>query len=542
MPKDKNKDSKDKDKNKGSKDKDKDKDKKKKNPKVISVASQLKHIGFSDSTIKSLQSAMSEKQFMSYANNILKSKANGKKNKKTKTSVAKEAAKSASGVGNSNATSLRTFGLYNTPHQFTSIADPRVTDGDWRGRCYTEHILQNSPTVLFKVGKPSYMKGNSDASVSDLANAMFNEDDLGSLDKFFSATDNNMYYYTFEDAFDSYCQYVNGMVRYTAVKMGISEYKDFNLNDDKHRNDNWFTDFFSGALGLSKYVAFYADASGTSAGESGSNTSGDSQLASGVKSLGQTKRELNFLFGKDTSANANAAQESYNSFAESLKKKYTNMDGISGVLNKITGTFTSVASGANVLFPEVWQDSSYRFNYNVTIKLSSPYGDIKSIFENVYVPFFILLAMALPRQSGAQGYTGPFLVQCFSKGFFSCNLGMVEQIDVKKGGSSGNDWTVDDLPTEIEVSMSIKDLYPTMIGSSLASQLAFANNVGLSSYLKMMAGVQLIDFDPASNIEEVLNTFTTGIKDIPSRIYNAGQNTIGSGAKSIMEKVFKGMN
>jgi hypothetical protein len=447
-------------------------------------------------------------------------------------------------------TSLGDYGVFNMPHQFTKQADPR-SSGDWKGRSYNDHILNNTPLVIFKVGKPNYMNGvalsnsGSDSSILQAIMDLDEDNQRSYLETLFNGTKENvMYYYTFKDDFANYCDYVNAMVRYLAVKMDLTDYKHYNLYNETvmtSKDAGWFKSLVMNSLGVDNFLAFYAEGPSTTVSESGSNTTGDSQLASSLKTIGQAKRELDFIFGGNSGMSDASSYDEYTSSIQKLYGKAENF--VEKVLNKVSGVFSSVSSGANVLFPEIWQDSAYKSsNCNIEIKLSSPYGDKQSIFQNIFIPFLCLLAMTLPRQSGRQGYVGPFLVQVFSKGYFSCNLGMVDSLDVKKGGSSGLEWSIDDLPTAIDVTLSIKDLTPTMIGTAASAPTAFGNNLGLCEYLKVLGGVQLTDFDPVSNIEEAVNFFTSGVMDIPTKIYQKTTATLGKGTKAVINKIFGGIN
>ena len=443
-------------------------------------------------------------------------------------------------AGNS-ATNLGELGIFGVPCQFNENSDPRGDDG-WQGRVYRDYYLSNAPLVFFKVGKPKFMgnvEGTKFSALLEEMTTLDSSDQTQYIDAMFGNSKNNqMYYYTFDDDFDTYCKYVNAMVRFTAVKMGLDnkDFTNFQLNETKYRSSSWWKNFYNDALSLSKYVLFYANGSNTSYSESGSNSTGDSQLASSVKTMGQIKREADFLFGAAT--NTNDESTNYDKWSSNLKSNFSVVDKVDQVINRMTGTFTSIASGGNVLFPEIWQDSSYRSSYSVEIVLASPYGDKESIFRNIFIPFFCILAFSLPRQCGKQGYTSPFLIQCFSRGFFSCNLGMVDNIDIKK-----SKWTVDGYPTEITVSLGIKDLYPTIVASPMTQMnMAFANNTGMVEYLKMMAGVQLIDFDPTSNIEEALSALAGTLKDIPTSVRNKITSKLGEGAQAVIKSIFGGMN
>ena len=456
----------------------------------------------------------------------------------------------------SAAADLSQYGVINMPHQWTKEADPRFIEQDWRGRAYTQHILVNTPQILLKVGKPNYMlsggKKDSDKGViSNILNTESEEERSAMLSALFDKNGNNgneTYYYTFEDDWDNYAQYVNGMVRYTAVNMGIDKYKNFDIRketDNRFSTDNWFKDFFDSSLDLTHYLSFYIEGNSTSVTDSLNNSTTESQIASSLKNLGQTKRELDFLFGADTKArnNADATTKSYDDWANNLKSTYTGIDGIDGVLNKLSGVSTTIQTGANLLFPEIWSDSQFHSDsVNIEIKLVSPYGDKLSIFENIYIPLIMWMAAGMPRQSGKQGYTGPFICQCQCKGWFTINCGMISDISIKKGGSSGKEWSVDNLPTEIDLNISIKDLYPTIMATSAAGYIAFANNIGLTEYLKTMSGIQLTDFNPTRNIQQVINTLYTGVTDIPRNIYQKAQTFIGNTARKTITKIFGGLN
>ena len=455
----------------------------------------------------------------------------------------------ALGFGSSSADDLSQYGIINMPHQWNENADPRVDN--WRGRAYLQHIMYNAPQVIFKMGRPNYMQMGKDAraGLATLMNMDNDFDRTGFIDQLYGDSENGTYYYTFEDDWENYVNYANAMIRFTAKAMGLSEYQSFNLDSLRQRSDSWFYDFFSDGLGLSHYLSFFVEASGTSESDSGSNSTTESQLASGLKNLGQTKRELDFLFGGDSRANQNAdtTTDEYETWANNLKANYSNIAGIDNIMNKLAGAHTSIATGANLLFPEIWSDSQFRSNFSIEMKFHSPYGDKKSVFENIYLPVLLLLAMTLPRQSGKQGYTGPFIVQCWSKGWFTVNCGIIDSIDLKKGGSSGKEWNIDNLPTEIDVTVNIKDLYPTIMSTAVneklgSSGLAFANNIGLTEYLKTMAGIQLSDFNPQNNWYQTWNTFWNSIGDIPYRTYRKTQSTIGSIARKSITKIFGGLS
>ena len=93
------------------------------------------------------------------------------------------------------------------------------------------------------------------------------------------------------------------------------------------------------------------------------------------------------------------------------------------------------------------------------MKLISPSGDKLSVFLNILVPIYHLLALVLPRQSKGtpEGYYSPFLVKAACKSLLNIDMGIITDLNLTKGGEA--EWTVDGLPTVAEISFTIKDLY-----------------------------------------------------------------------------------
>lgn len=170
-----------------------------------------------------------------------------------------------------------------------------------------------------------------------------------------------------------------------------------------------------------------------------------------------------------------------------------------GLLN-IAGKFSEQAmilSGrGRITLPDVFSSSSFSRSFSCNFTFHSPYGDNMSIFENCYIPFLMLLAMGIPRQTGKLSYTSPFAVRVFIKNHIMINYGMIESISVTRGGDS-NDWTPSGYPKTLSVSVSIKDMEPN-VTLPLASRgplrmglEAMFPSTGMSEYLASLGGLSL---------------------------------------------------
>lgn len=147
-----------------------------------------------------------------------------------------------------------------------------------------------------------------------------------------------------------------------------------------------------------------------------------------------------------------------------------------------------------LLVPEIWSSSSYSRSYSVDFKFWSPTGDIVSIFENVYIPYLLLMVLAMPLQTGYHSYVSPFAVKVFSKGLFSVDFGMIESLTITRGDGA-NDRTRTNFPRSIKVSVSVKDLSPTLmlsLGGGAFWKYKRANS-GLSEYIATMCNLSIAD-------------------------------------------------
>jgi hypothetical protein len=434
-------------------------------------------------------------------------------------------------------------GILGMPFQFNENADPR--NGGSVGRVYKSKIISNEPVVIFQVGRPKFMDGAPAKAKGAMEKIMAITDDVqrdGVLAALAgSGRVNSTRYYSFQDDMLKYYDYVNTMCRFVAIKMGLAgrtheptgkQYIDFDVRLLK--NDS----FWKASFGKSNYVAVYADASGTSVSESGSNSTGESALAGGLKKFGDMKREMDFLFGTDSSQQLNKLNQ--NNFNEAVSSITNGFGDPSSIFSRLSSTAQTIWSGGNLLFPEIWKDSSFGKSYTIDMKFRSPYGDPESVFLNVYVPFFHMFCMAMPRQNSKQGYIGPFIIKAYSKGWFNCDFGMIDKIDIKRG--PGDNWTVNSFPTEIDVSISLKDLYPTIMMSAIKGfgAVLFNNNTGLMEYLNLMAGVELHGINWFQNWRAAAQMLVGSLYSIDDKIADYVEQTIYSTLKSVSVKLGSG--
>ncbi|MGL5745737.1 MAG: SH3 domain-containing protein [Cetobacterium sp.] len=471
------------------------------------------------------------------------------------------------GVGDRVDTSKGLRGLWGMPFAFTDITDPipgtvRRTGGadsngnKWHyGRVYSETILSDLPILVMTAGVPSFM---TQASESDkqviFAELAAGGDIEGGIGDFMASQMNTggLEYFTFKEAMIEYYGYVNFMCRSMASFLNLS--KDdftgkvlstfassiFGATVDL-TTSNWMNypareeiDQFAGKS-YAPYVAFYVDP-GSGASESMSNSTTSSILA-GINQFADKSRDMGFLFAHVTSKDMTMYSDKVN---ESLTKDFAEIQMDSNANNRFNSMITSSAAvlknGGKMIFPEIWSDSSYTKSYSIDVKLHSPYGDKLSIFLHVLVPFVHLFCMAAPRQLGINGIMSPFLVRAFVKGDFACTMGMVESFSFKKAGS-GDGWSIDNLPTSIDVTMSIAELYASL-SISRVENLSDALSMGVSGLNYPLSNTMLLDF--MANITACdmnVNQMTRKIKLISIYLRSQFTESAGDSGRKIQRSV-----
>ena len=412
-------------------------------------------------------------------------------------------------------------GLWGMPYAFTDITDPipgAITRGNgdgqswFYGRVYSETFLSDMPILVITAGIPSFMtQANQEDRKTIFATLAGGEDSDEKLSQIASSMDKfeGLEYFTFQESMVEYYGYVNFMCR------GIASF--LNLDTDEGFVNN-FKSFFKDAIfgadfekrptrvhwenypmakeidqfageSYAPYIACYVDPN-SSGGESLSNSTTQSMLA-GINSLSDKTRDMGFMFAHVT---GNDMKMYSNDVNEKVTKDFADMQMDSNLSQRFNSMIHSSAAvlknGGKMIFPEIWSDSNYQKSFSINAAFHSPYGDKMSIFFHVIVPFVHLFCLAAPRQLGINGIMSPFLVRAYIKGEFCCTMGIIDSFSFKKGGP-GDAWSIDSLPTSIEVDMSIQELYSSI---SISRVENVGDALGVAGINYPLSNTMLLDF------------------------------------------------
>ena len=429
--------------------------------------------------------------------------------------------------------------IFGAPYQFMESVDMRSSETGL-GKKYSEKIL-GSMNMLMLV--PCRQKFMADFSRDDQSTVLTQLID-GPQDGWTSAINKSGKYYTTEIAYNEYYNQVDNLVHALAKIMGIANENVYYGNNygpagsiscsQFHKNSA-----FQGAAFADRAVLFYVD-DGTEQSESFSNDTTESSLASSLNGYSDQVNEIRFLLGDNSGLTQalNGVSDLASGASSAIGSIASGLTG--GVLSSLANTgVNTILEGGKIIFPKLWSNSGFSRSYSFDIKLRSPDHDNVSIFMNLFVPLLHLLALTLPigLDKNANGYKSPFLVKAYDKGFFNIDMGIVSGLSVTRGGEA--QWNDSGLPTQINVSLEIEDLYstlslPPLNTNLLQSATAIVQNTAMMDYLSNLGGLNIADSDINRAAAMWNFMITSG---------NSGGNyfwdTLDNGAANFMYKLYR---
>lgn len=439
-------------------------------------------------------------------------------------------------------------GVWGLPHQFIPNVDYRAETSSggksFYGTAFLESIIKDGTFVFITPGVASYMTGFSESDKESVLKQLLSmgstEDSaLEIVNDALTGKDGN--YYTFEENYVDYMNYVNTMCRLSAVELGLKYVE--GITGKPYGNYDWSDAGGSGAFGYSsgenfiydemsglQGVCFFADGPSSSYSESSSNSTKESLLSSIASEGSDIGEELQFFgmtIGK-TSIDSSTEDSSLNNYESKIKSLLSGLTfsggaGIGGLLGQLKSYISTVFSGGQVLIPEIWSNSSYGTSYSLAFKFVAPYGVKESIYLDNLVPLFFLIGFSLPRQLGRAGYMSPFLIRAYSRGWFNCDMGIVSSFSVSKAPNA--QWSKDGLPLEIDVDISIHDMYSAMaVGSD--KNLGFMENQQFMDHISMLSGINMNKPDIIRRVEIAETFLADNILDFPRDTFEIFQQWI----------------
>lgn len=169
---------------------------------------------------------------------------------------------------------------------------------------------------------------------------------------------------------------------------------------------------------------------------------------------------------------------------------------LSGLVEPATGGFTtnlfngalSSIKGQKMIYPKIYSKSESHQDYQFTINLSTPYGDVYNYYMNIVVPLMHLIALAAPRMMTANSVASPFMVQAFIPGQCTCQLGIISNMQIIKNPDVKH-VSVQGYPLDVQVKITVEELYNSLSISPANDPASFLFNETLNDYMANLAGL-----------------------------------------------------
>jgi hypothetical protein len=307
------------------------------------------------------------------------------------------------------------------------------------------------------------------------------------------------------------------------IDKGYSEDSNLDVNDNT-------TDMSDDELSIMEtlgrkvhYVQFYCDPTNTNYSESISNSTQQSSFKGMLDQASSAMKEIAFLTNS-----GGVDQSGIQKLGETVIKEVGGLlgdvagkitSGAGTLVERITSFGQNIVKGDNVSMPDIYSGSSRTASITITIPLKCVYGNKYSYYFDYLVPLMHLLGLAMPRATGANSYTSPFLVKVFMKGVINCNLGIVTDISI----AHDENMNADGLYMGGTVTLNITDLYPDMAMTPASHPVMFVNNSSLIEYLATQCGLNLLENKFSTKVSLFLDNF----KNMPADIIDSEVGKVG---------------
>lgn len=202
------------------------------------------------------------------------------------------------------------------------------------------------------------------------------------------------------------------------------------------------------------FACFCVDYTGSTS-ESFNSSYGEAKISQDLNSMSSKAKEFRFAIG-----DGNIAGDTIKAFVETVSD--TVMGLTESVTLGISNLMLGLAGSGYIDVPKHWNNSNASIvKMNYSMSLISPYNNVMSQLQNIYIPLFMLLAGIAPRSTGKSSYGAPFICQLFDRGRTQSQLCALESLTVNRG-SSNLGFSVDGKALAIDVSFSFISLSEIM--------------------------------------------------------------------------------
>lgn len=445
------------------------------------------------------------------------------------------------------------------------------------GRMYTKYLYSRTPIAYIEMGRPRMygspisewaMSSEEKAMRDHILNALNNNnpEELDAANDAI-AKDNGMNkgnpsrFYSFTNSWASYIQAVEGIMGMFGkyMQMDSSMIEAVIHTQRLSREKDFFAKLSTAASSVEMNRLLVRIEKNSSMSDGFSNDISESQVQSRLKDIGDTARELRFLTGTteyDTSSSGAGLSSLYGGSPGEMAS-----DGIGGIIGGLAETITAVGDaagmgkviqgGGNLIFPKIYKDSSYNPSYTINIQLVAIYSNPDCIARNILLPLSYLLPAIIPIQTTYNTYASPYMIRFNSPGWGYCDMGMVTSASITRDDLSS--WSYSShTPSVINVSLTIQDMYPTMMmsylkgnkGGNAGFMKLYEKNMQFQQFMQNLGGIPIQEAED-SLVGDFMKKYLDaiqGIKRVTSGDFWMAKMTGGRLVRGVGTALYKEVN
>lgn len=405
-------------------------------------------------------------------------------------------------------------GVIGAPPSFSELADFRMRNVNRHGNEYVRKFIEEGNFVAMEVGQPKLHLDDDEAAEISVSEDSGDTDILKGLIETMQNAPNRQLF-GFRSAMDKYWKDVRLLAGAMAYMLGLEDAGDDHVGSllgfgGSFHNFDWGqyqSDFveeeFQGGRNWS-YVPFYNNGI-IESDESISHSTGPTSIENNINNnaltnnpLANTAKEFAMLTGQEL---GDSMEELERYSEEEGVMDQSLLQSIQNALPLPGGGMAGLAIKMNL--PDIWQDTNYSRQYNLRFKFTTPHGDPLSVYLNVLVPIAHILPLVTARQLAfSNTYIGSYILRIFSEGMVNIKLGMATNVSIERNQEAVS---MDGLPTEVDVTVTITDLFPMLGLPYEMSWGSLAKSEGLMGYLGTLCGYNAAYYD----IREAIDLQTT---------------------------------
>lgn len=162
--------------------------------------------------------------------------------------------------------------------------------------------------------------------------------------------------------------------------------------------------------------------------------------------------------------NDNKIVETFNTQIDSVSKMMEWMKSMGATTNATSGSgmnpfAAALIDGRHLSLPKIWKKTDYNTTLTLNVKLTSPYGTVEAIRENIAEPLLYLTTLVCPSSYDGITYGLPPYMTVRAYGVSYMALAYAKSLSVVRGGSDSK-VNARKQPLEISVSMDFAPALP----------------------------------------------------------------------------------